>query len=300
MSLTSFLEVPDVKEKFRQEFKVSKLAVQKELLAAPLSRRYSLIGTAFDYLLRFWLQYHNKNAIRQPWVALYALDTLHRRGPHDLVYDLDEGKLYTTAGQRVESSKDLILETAERLFSEACAEHERYIATGDMTDGLIKAAVHLAQLDVIFRADYIDPDLGKTHKEDVQDLRNLITLVNPNLFRTKQLCLLNPTFGKASSLIGGADADLLLDDMLVDIKTTKFFRLEPDAFFQLIGYYTLYMLGGIADLAPKPEITKVGIYFSRHAHLEVFELENILNQETFPKFIAWFSDRATRFSETVQ
>ena len=34
-------------------------------------------------------------------------------------------------------------------------------------------------------------------------------------------CYLNPTFGDASNLVGGADADIILDDMLIDIKTTK-------------------------------------------------------------------------------
>ena len=50
MSLDSFLKLPDVREKFREEFEKPRLASDRQLLAPPLSKRYSLVGTAFDYL----------------------------------------------------------------------------------------------------------------------------------------------------------------------------------------------------------------------------------------------------------
>ncbi len=127
---------------------------------------------------------------------------------------------------------------------------------------------------------------------ELQDLRNLITIVTPDFFRVKEICLLNPIFGCVSALVGGADADLLIDDTLVDIKTTKDFELKPDHFYQLLGYFVLHSLASIGDLAPKRDIKKLAIYYSRHAHLEVFELQDVVNTETFPKFVKWFSMRA--------
>jgi hypothetical protein len=51
MSLTSFLNKnSDVREQFKQEFQKPPLQVKKELLAPPLTKRYSTVGTAFDYL----------------------------------------------------------------------------------------------------------------------------------------------------------------------------------------------------------------------------------------------------------
>lgn len=279
MSLTSFLKLPDVKAKFRQEFKVPKLAVQKKLLAPPLSKRYALVGTAFDYLLRFYLQRLNENAIRWRWAAEEALNKIIPSGE----YDLDTGKSVINDG---------LIKKAEGVFSRACAEHERYLVTGDITDKLIKSTIYLAQLDFIYRAGYIDENLGTAYKEDVQDLRNLITVVTKDLFRAKDVCLLNPTFGSTSTLVGGADADLLVDDTLIDIKTTKNFRLDAEHFFQLLGYCVLHRIAGIGDLEPKREITKLAIYYSRHAYLEVFELQGIVNPKTFPKFVKWFSVRA--------
>ena len=56
MSLTSFLERKDVRERFRQEFDMPRMKTKRELLAPPLSNRYSLVGTAFDYLARFYVE----------------------------------------------------------------------------------------------------------------------------------------------------------------------------------------------------------------------------------------------------
>ena len=57
MSLTSFLDNnPDVREQFKQEFHKPSLRVKKDLLAPPLTKRYSTVGTAFDYLLRFYVK----------------------------------------------------------------------------------------------------------------------------------------------------------------------------------------------------------------------------------------------------
>lgn len=42
----------------------------------PRSKRYSLVGTAFDYLLRFELQRRAPHAISRPWIAKAAANRL--------------------------------------------------------------------------------------------------------------------------------------------------------------------------------------------------------------------------------
>ncbi|MCD6423793.1 MAG: hypothetical protein J7L42_06740 [Elusimicrobia bacterium] len=77
MSLTSFLKNKDVKDAFKREFKKPQLKLQGELLAPPLTNHYGLVGTAFDYLLRFYIKRINPNAIEHPWVSevsLYPLE----------------------------------------------------------------------------------------------------------------------------------------------------------------------------------------------------------------------------------
>jgi len=279
MSLTKFLQNRDVKQRFRQEFVMPKMAVTQEILAPPLSTRYSLIGTAFDYLLRFYLKWLNPDAVTSQWVAEHASDYLlfivGRSSKIDYFEEIE-----------------LIREKAQWIIKQAKADYEDYLSSGQITDQLIESALRLAQLDPIVRAGVVDENLGNVYKEDVDDLRQLISLVEPRLFKASRLCLLNPTFGEASQLVGGADADLMIDDAIIDIKTTKNLRLQRDHFNQLIGYFVLHEIAGVGGLIPKPVITKVGIYFSRFGYLHMIDVSSVIHPETFSGFVEWFIARA--------
>ena len=285
MSLTSFLRNKDVRERFRQEFQKPRFSAKKDLLAPPLTKRYSLIGTAFDYLLRFYLKRLNPDAVTKRWVA--ELSISHPLSPllTDVVVDADTGAISFT-------ETDLTRE-AQWIIEQAKGVYSNYLASGEVSDEVIESTLLLAQLDPIFRAGFIDENIGTVHKEDVADLRNLISIVNPEVFRAQELCLLNPTFGEGSKLVGGADADLAIDDTIIDVKTTKKLELQRKYFDQLIGYYVLHEIAGVGELRPKPEITKVAIYFSRYAYLYVLDLHEIIDGRTFPDFIRWFKDRAS-------
>ena len=54
MSLTSFLKDADeVRIVLEQTFEKPEIGITKEWLAEPQTANYALIGTAFDYVLRF-------------------------------------------------------------------------------------------------------------------------------------------------------------------------------------------------------------------------------------------------------
>jgi hypothetical protein len=56
VSLTSFLSGnPDVRAKFLSEFTKPEFRMNAEIKAPPLTEEHGLAGTAFDYLLRFYL-----------------------------------------------------------------------------------------------------------------------------------------------------------------------------------------------------------------------------------------------------
>lgn len=162
-----------------------------------------------------------------------------------------------------------------------------------MTDELIESTLSLAYLDPIYRAnrghDYIGTVIDK---KDIDDVRKLISIVPPDYFKAENLCMLNPTFGIASQMVGGADADIVIDDNIIDIKTTKKLEFRLRDFQQVMGYYVLHQIGGLGRLQPKPEIKKVSIYFSRYAYLHTLNLEEIINEDTFPDFVQWFQERA--------
>ncbi len=49
MSLRTFLDNKEVRAKFSEEFPKPKSSVKKQILAPPITKHYSLVGTAFDW-----------------------------------------------------------------------------------------------------------------------------------------------------------------------------------------------------------------------------------------------------------
>jgi hypothetical protein len=270
MSLTSFIRNnKDVQERIRMEVPTPRIGQKRELLVPPSSNRYSLIGTAFDYLMRFYLQRINPTAHTHEWVAEFVVEQILISSP-----------LYNEGRKTVQEAKNKLTE---------------YVNTGILTDELIRSSLLLARYDPIYRAGRGIEEIGLVYEEDIQELRSLVNHIPNALFTAQALCILNPSFGEASALVGGADADLIIDNMLIDIKTVKDYAIKPNDFQQLIGYYVLYKLSGIEQY-PKTQIDKLAIYFSRYGHLEVFQIDDIINQHTFPEFSNWFQKRAQRRS----
>jgi len=268
MSLTSFLKNQDVKDEFARQFPKPRLTLKKELLAPPLTKHYSLVGTGFDYLMRFYLKHLNPPAVAKKWIA-------------------------ERSTEKIPSTEADLLRKALEIVEQAKRAHSNYISSGEMTDEVIESALRLAQLDPIFRAGFVDKNIGIVYEEDVADLRNLISIVDAGTFTVKRLCMLNPTFGKGSRLVRGADVDLLIDDALIDIKTTKSLKLTRDYLNQLTGYYVLSTIGGVDNAPYAPRIERIGIYYSRYAELYTVPIRTVVNEERLPLFIEWFKERAT-------
>ena len=286
MSLTSFLSNnQDVRDRFRQQFNKPPLAADKDILAPPLSNRYALVGTAFDYLLRFYVKRLNPDAVETQWVAEHCLTQLCSPLLVDAIIDGNTGTI-------VSYTETKLTKRAKRIIEQAKANYSAYLRSGRITDDLFKSALCLAQLDPIDRAGFIDENMGNVQDEDIEDLRKLLSIVDPKLFKAQHLCMLNPTFGEASHLVRGADTDLLIDDLLIDVKTTKKLDFQTTFFHQLMGYVVLHEIAGVGDLKPKPPVTKAGIYFARHAHLHVFQLDAVIDRDSFPEFVRWFKERA--------
>jgi hypothetical protein len=81
---------------------------------------------------------------------------------------------------------------------------------------------------------------------------------------------LGPTFA-GSSLIGGADGDLIAAGLLVDLKTTVKLSLPVADVLQLIGYTLL-------DFDDEYALTELGIFSARYAHLVTWPLSSLLDE----------------------
>jgi hypothetical protein len=202
MSLTSFLKYSvDVRERFKAEFDMPQLGTMKEMAAPPLTKNYSLVGTAFDYLLRFYIERLNPKSKTRKWIAEQAV-----------FGDDDPDEIFI-------GSCPLKF---RKVLARANKDYSRYQLSGKIDDKLLRTVLCLAQVDVCFRRDVDDSyyaTIGKIDRRDIQDLQRLISLVQPRMFRAKKACILNPTFGRASELVAGADCDVIIDDILIVVNT---------------------------------------------------------------------------------
>jgi hypothetical protein len=266
MSLTKFISIPDVKQKFAEEFPLPSVSLKGPIIAPPITNNYGLVGTAFDYLMRFYLERLNPNCIKEPWVARISVE-LSRPST----------QLFTATS---------------RLLVFAEKSYQCYLKTGTVDDDILKSAIFLAQLDVIYRVGMVDKKMGTADEGDLSDLRNLLEAVKPDSFKAHEICILNPTFGDASGLVGGADADLLIDGVLIDIKTTKKLEFTREQYNQLVGYYILNRISGQMATKRGVGISTMGIYYSRYGSLHLIPTDVIADKENLSEFIAWFTNRA--------
>ncbi len=271
MSLTSFVDSTEVRRRFLEEFEKPGMEATPDLLVPPISNRPTHVGTALDYLLRFSARRLNPGIAQgRQWVAESALQFLSGSQKQD----------------------------AEEVIERARNASDEYVATGELTLEVLESTLRLARLDLVIRTrsnggvdiNLLDP----VQEEDVEDLRCLHEVIPEGYFRADTLCLLNPTFGRASALVGGADADLFLDDTLIDIKTVRQPSFDRGMFNQLLGYYTLHIIGGVGGVEPKPTIQRIAVYFSRHAHLYVLPLKEVIDRSTYPDFVEWFAREAMK------
>lgn len=284
MSLTAILRhkpFQELRTKLKEDFPKPSFDLTGELLAPPRTKNHDGIGRAFDYLLRFYLEHKYPKVVTKSWIAekVFALIESQPERTNSTIYF--EGKAL-----KVKDFRDKV----GQQLDEARKNHKNFLKTGKFTDNLFHFALLLSQLDVIFRANYFDPKLGIYDSEDIKDLKALTKLINDKNFVAKKESYLNPTFGEGSMLVGGADADLILDDLLIDIKTIKHLTLEREYFNQLIGYYVLSLIGGVSTNEQATPIKRVGIYFARHGQLWTITIAKLGDKNKFDEFKDWFVD----------
>ena len=137
--------------------------------------------------------------------------------------------------------------------------------TGVLTVGLLGASFGLAQLDAFYRTGTARA-LVDMREDDAMDLRGLLGVAWRRFPVPLRSCYLNPDFGEASALVGGADADLIVDGALIDVKTTRNLSFGQEMYNQIVGYYVLSRLGGVNG-RDGANLSAVGVYFARYGIL---------------------------------
>ncbi len=283
MSLTSFLKSPGIEAQFAAFFPFRETRFNWPVLAPRLSANPQLIGTAFDYVVRFHLQkWSAPQRFDDAWVAANGLSLL-RGSP-----------LYPNAKKRFQIARERF-----RRFQEGAP----------CDDDLLASTLHLAQLDWVFRE--AKRGAAFSFEEavadlDLEDLRGCTALLSPALFKLEEAAqsgfplLLNPTFGPASGLVGGADADFCAEHTLFEIKTVRDAIITPRMHYQLLGYCALHELGAIGNSKEEPrrELREVAVYFSRHGKIARFRVQQLIESAAFDEFLHWLAPRAAKQFDT--
>jgi hypothetical protein len=283
MSLTAFVEMPEVRAKIRPLHPRVSLEVPVPLKVKPRSSRYTLIGTAFDYLLRFELQRRAPHAVAGRWVAESAPDLIYSEYNNGTTLSL------VLSPDVSSSPPEEVRKRAEKIIAEAKTAVANYLESGApvLLPNLAAHAIRLAKLDSVRRALVLEPQFEEVNAEDVQDLLDMLAIVPFDSLLHEETLILNPTFGDSSILVGGADADLISGDMLVEFKTTKQGKVKLGHLDQLFGYYLLARNQKRID-STFPAINKVGVYFCRHGYLWILNTIAWTENPQFPEIERWF------------
>jgi len=269
MSLTSLVSMRDVKAKISALRPKTSRKISMPLKVKPRSDHYWLVGTAFDYLLRFELQRRAPHAVAKGWVAELAC-----------IITLEGSDVAEHARNVVEKAK---LAVAAYVKSE--------LPTRPAQVHIASHAIRLAKLDAMWRAHKFDPSFDEADQEDIEDLLDMLAIVPFNSLIHSNLLLLNPTFGLSSELVGGADVDLITGDMLVDFKTTKRNEIAAGDLDQLLGYFFLARNQRRLD-SRFPQIKRLAFYFCRHGYLWIVDTATVTAHPEFQEIERWFFKRA--------
>lgn len=225
---------------------------------------YALVGMAIDYLLRFEIQ---------------------RRNPETMIYTGD-----LIAEQAVRYEDDLHSPISD-ILAGAKANCIAYANGSDDVTLPTREALDLARLENLVRGDEsimpaVDRYLGEGDDDMEEDLENLIDIADP-ILDGGRYAVLNPVLANEGVV---ADADIVLDGALIDMKTTINPEFTDSFWRQLLGYLVLMDIKSNLNYQTHnwtiewPD--EFGVYFSRSGDLRLLNTDPIYKHKNYPSIRA--------------
>lgn len=172
-----------------------------------------------------------------------------------------------------------------KMYLDVLRNRDSYIHQGGNINEFIGSSLFLAKLDSLYRTKNVSAQQAiidhflqdvygsqlfsrptVTRMEMIENISSLSDVFLDNLNKVApKTAILNPSFGRYSILLGGADADLIIDDTIIDVKTTKKFGYVHDDYAQLLAYAAMGRRIGM-------NINKAAIYYARYGVFGVLDL----------------------------
>lgn len=230
---------------------------------------YSYLGYTFDYMCRFILQKFQYKYFNIKVDDIYKL--VAKRG-----YD----RLELEHTELIEKYKINYVGIIDFIYN-------NYVYNNDVKiydySRILPYAYNLSKLEEIYRnCDFkefivsVRFPMGRDSIWILEDLLNLFIKNFDDKFKLREnnnKIIYNPSFGKYSLSIGGADADVIINDTLIDFKTTTCLNYNNcciNNLKQLVGYYLLnYLNKGVL-------INTLSLYYGRYG---IFIEKKLTNKE---------------------
>lgn len=241
----------------------------------------SISGTAFDYLARYRIaqkvSYDYPLNIIENTVAKQGLDIILRKATKK------QAIVFQT---RYQSAIDDLL---------------RFIRNELDVSVVVKHLIYFAKLEMTFRSGGLLPKDGlmsilTISDKIVDDLLKLFDVFEANFIQNivsvHSRVIFNPTFGHYSNLIGGADADIIIDDTLYDFKTIIKSGYSWKHAAQLLSYYFMNILNLSIDddsgilKSSSLNVSHLALYYARYGECCVYDTNNL--KDYYNEILTWF------------
>ena len=193
--------------------------------------------------------------------------------------DKHNAERYIAAGLKIlynYSNKEI-----SELLEKSLIQYKEYKVVGIITDSFLNAILILSQIMPGIRFNKLAiNNMGTTTQNDLNMLKYLIKQIPKSLYEAKNI-LIQP-FLSHRAILG--KPDYIMDDSIVDIKTTTSFFSRRD-YNQLICYYLLYKINEKKWNEAGIKINKIGIYYSLYGQLIQFNVSELCSPDDLKEII---------------
>lgn len=245
---------------------------KKDTLVAPRypSAAPDTVGTAYDFWCRAFIQRLNEKEIEIE-ISRQVLSGILVANEYQFINEEETELLFKNV--------EIIWKIRSNFINKVPVSEKE----------LLIGCLILANCEQMYRSKKIQNEqqdsLLTIRNADYYDLKQL-TKTNervPRLFQSQKEIYMNPTFGDYSKIVGGADADYIMGNMLVDIKTSQYGSINQEYINQLLGYYFLSKF----DETFPCDIQQIGIFYPRYnklAFCQISDIEQVVNLNQFSSY----------------
>jgi hypothetical protein len=333
IGVTDFIQIDEVRHEIDSTYPNPGTDATSNLSVPNNGYSHKLIGQTVEFLCKVWL-YRNSDEVIRPAIdssrelADDEGESWSRSGRYQKIPEIAvtvfDGKKWEdrATGPSNQTEWDAMNEDRpgwDQRSPVQWTEHEglskivnQFVQTGMNTDGVAKAA--------LLNAGWQPPDAIQSwinreaiENELLREIEDLFSLLRTQGWGTGEVVFEKPRFGNYRHILPG-EGDFIVDDLLVDIKTTERNSFTNAFWRQLLLYYVLNDIqrelydaetvsrsGRESFTGQYPEITRVGIYFARHGELQTVEIDELIEDTNrYEEFRAWLVDRAIEENRHAQ